>query len=100
MGRHPLAEATLAWQRLRPRGGEATEITEAAFRGGTSPSYLPIAYTGDDRVAGRLVRVLAGLTWAVVASRPRDCWVRRPARRLPSRGRVTRSCATCGRSGR
>ncbi|WFE48803.1 hypothetical protein [Micromonospora sp. WMMD1155] len=74
-GRHPLAEATLAWQCLRPRGGEAAEITRAAVRGGSTPTYLPIAYTGDDLVAGRLVRVLNGLTWAVVAGRPGDCWV-------------------------
>ncbi|WP_433534598.1 hypothetical protein ACQPZK_20735 [Micromonospora sp. CA-249363] len=73
VGRHPFAEATLAWQCLRPRGGEAAELDKAARRGG--PSYLPIAYTGDDLVAGRLVRVLTGLTWPVVAGQPGDCWI-------------------------
>jgi hypothetical protein len=73
--RHALVEATLAWQCLRPRGDEAAQITSAANRGVRAPAFLPIAYTGDDLVAGRLVRVLTGLTWAVVAGWPGDCWV-------------------------
>jgi len=75
VGGHALAEATLAWQHLRPRGDEAAQITGAANRGVGAPAHLPIAFTGGDLLAGRLVRVLTGLTWAVVAGWPGDCWV-------------------------
>src|SRR4051795_10011510 len=53
VGRHALAESTLAWQHLRPRGDQAAELT-AALNRGAAPAYLPIAYTGADQVADRL----------------------------------------------
>lgn len=75
VGDHGLAEAVLAWQHLRPRGDAAARLADSLGRGAAAPAYLPIAYTDDDLVATRLVRVLTGLTWAVVAGEPGPCWV-------------------------
>lgn len=75
VGDHGLAEAVLAWQHLRPRGDAAAQLMDSFGRGAAAPAYLPIAYTDDDLVATRLVRVLTGLTWAVAAGEPYRSWV-------------------------
>lgn len=75
VGDHGLAEAALAWQHLRPRGDAAARLADSLGRGAAAPAHLPIAYTDDDLVAARLVRVLTGLTWAVVAGGPYRGWV-------------------------
>jgi len=75
VGDHGLAEAALAWQHLRPRGDAAAQLMDSLGRGAAAAAHLPIAYTDDDLVATRLVRVLTGLTWAVVAGGPYRSWV-------------------------
>jgi hypothetical protein len=59
IGQQPLVEAALAWQRLPPVGDRPVLSGY--------PGYLPIVETADEQVAARVARLLAALTFSVIA---------------------------------